>query len=152
MSRWSPVLLSSALALANVAAKADDLPGVADADRARSNYMLNCEGCHGHDGMGNAAAQVPRMKGFVGNFLRVPGGREFVVQVPGSANAALDDAELAELLNWLLPTISAAELPSTYEPYSAREVSRLRKTPEIDVVGRRTRLLRAMQREGLIPD
>ena len=49
--------------------------------RARVDYMLNCQGCHLPDGDG--AGDVPRMKNFVGNFLKVPGGRAFLVQVPG---------------------------------------------------------------------
>ena len=130
--------------LAGLPALGDDPAGVDDPLRARTNYMLNCQGCHGADGAGNAAAEVPRMKDFVGNFLRVPGGREFMVRVPGSANAALSDAELAELLNWLLPRISPDEMPADFVPYDASEVARLRRVPETDVAGRRAALIEAM--------
>lgn len=110
-----------------------------NAERARVNYMLNCQGCHLPDGGG--VGDIPRMKGFVGNFLRVPGGREFVVRVPGSANAALDDASLAELLNWMLVEISAGELPEGFQPYTAKEVGRYRAQPLSDVNAVRTELI-----------
>ncbi len=100
----------------------------ADDARARINYMLNCQGCHLPHGEG-VAGSVPSMNGYVGNFLHVDGGREFLVQVPGSANAALTDAELAELLNWLLVTFSGSELPAGWRPYDAAEVGELRAKP-----------------------
>lgn len=136
----TPVSLSAAgTALPSIA-----LPGVANENRARINYMLNCQGCHGSDAQGSKLASVPRMKNFVGNFLRVPGGRAYLVQVPGSANASLDDAELAELLNWMLPTLSAAQMPSPFSPYTANEITALRYSPQEDVMGTRERLIHAI--------
>jgi len=113
-----------------------------NADRARINYMLNCQGCHLPDGGG--VGDIPQMKNFVGNFLKVPGGRAFLVQVPGSANAALDDAALAELLNWMLLEISAAQLPEDFEPYTAAEVGQYRAVPLSDVNAVRLPLIQKM--------
>lgn len=110
-----------------------ELGGVNDTRRAHTNYMLNCQGCHGPDGGGTSDGAVPLMKGCVGSFLSVPGGREFLVQVPGSANSALDDASLAEVLNWMLHTMSEDSLKRSLIPYTALEVSRLRKAPIADV-------------------
>lgn len=115
-----------------------------DSERARLNYMLNCQGCHLPDGSGVEDA-VPRMNGFVGNFLHVPGGRDFLVRVPGSANAALDDAALAELLNWILVTMSPAELPPDWTPYTAGEVRELRAAPLREVEKVRARLVRSIE-------
>lgn len=56
------------------------------------NYQLQCEGCHLGDGTGSAANDTPKMKGFVGNFLKVDGGREFLVRVPGVSQSALNNA------------------------------------------------------------
>ena len=131
--------LSAALVLALGAANAWGGDLEINAERARVNYMLNCQGCHLPDGDG--VGDIPRMKGFVGNFLKVPGGREFLVQVPGSANAALDDAALAELLNWMLLEISAAQLPKNFAPYRAEEVGRYRAQPLSDVNAVRTGLI-----------
>jgi mono/diheme cytochrome c family protein len=125
---------------------ADNLPGVENSDRARVNYMLNCQGCHGPDGAGAADGVVPTMKDFVGKFLEVAGGREFLVRVPGSANAALSDARLAEVLNWMLPKISPAEIPADFAPYTAAEVATLRRQPLADVAAVRAALVAKMAR------
>ena len=113
--------------------------GDSNANRARLNYMLNCQGCHLPDGRG--IGDIPQMKNFVGNFLRVPGGREFIVQVPGVANAPLTDAALAELLNWMLAEISPNQLPDNFQPYAATEVGRYRAEPLADVQATRTPLI-----------
>ena len=133
------------------AAKPEVVPGVANENRARINYMLNCQGCHGPTAEGNDAADIPRMKDFVGSFFRVAGGREFLVQVPGSSSAAVDDAELAELLNWMIPYFSKNELPGNYAPYTVSEVSRLRRIPEEDVAGKRRSLVEAINKLD-VPD
>ena len=70
-------------------------PVNADDRQARINYMLNCQGCHTPDGSG-APGKVPSLKNFMGNFVQVEGGREFLIQVPGAAQSTLSDAELAE--------------------------------------------------------
>ena len=112
-------------------------------DRAQSNYMLNCQGCHLADGSG-LPGSVPSMRNFVGSFLAVPGGRDFLVQVPGSANAPISDAELAELLNWILTTMSAEQLDEDFEFYSSAEVEQTRKTVLVDVADVRSSLVARM--------
>jgi len=114
----------------------------ASAAQARVDYMLNCQGCHLPEGEG--AGDVPRMKDFVGNFLKVPGGREFLVRVPGSANAALDDARLATLMNWMLLEISREQLPADFQPYTADEVGRYRAEPLREVLETRAELLQQL--------
>lgn len=121
-----------------------------DTERAQVNYMLNCQGCHLPLGQGVEGA-VPRMSGYVGNFLRVPGGREFLVQVPGSANAAIDDAALAELLNWLLVTMSPNELPQSWRRYTAAEVGALRVSPLREVEDVRARLVKRIEQSNTPP-
>lgn len=114
-----PVALGAVLALAPVAAGAQ-----APVRSPRVNYMVNCQGCHLPDGRG-MAGKVPAMRGYLANFLRVEGGRDFLVRVPGVANAALSDAELAALLNWLIPAMGP-RLPAGFTPYTEEEVHRLR--------------------------
>jgi hypothetical protein len=87
------------------------------------------------------------MKDFVGNFLHVEGGREFIVQVPGSANAPINDQELRDVLNWMLVEFSAAQMPDNFIPYTADEVGRLRRQPLIDVNGTREQLIRKIEKE-----
>ena len=78
-----------------------DAPSVAAASSARSQYVLSCAGCHGFDGAGSKRSNVPDMRR-LGLFLRVPGGREFIVKVPGVMGSGLDDAQGAAVTNWVL--------------------------------------------------
>jgi mono/diheme cytochrome c family protein len=122
-------------------ATAGKISGVSNEERARSNYMIHCQGCHMPQGEGMADRTVPKMAGFVGLFLHVDGGREFLVQVPGSANTSLDDRDLAELLNWILSTMSPSELPDSFLPYTPHEVGDLRKSPLAEVAQTRKALV-----------
>lgn len=114
----------------------------------RMNYQLHCSGCHQIDGAGSAAHNIPRMKGVVGHFLRTPEGRAFLVQVPGTANSGLNDAQVAELLNWMLPAISAAEMPADFQPYTPDEVTRLRTHKLADVAAHRQRVVLRLRELG----
>ena len=62
-----------------------------------------------------------------------------------AAIAALDDASLAELLNWILVTMSPGELPPSWVPYSAGEVAELRSAPLREVEKVRAGLVRSIQ-------
>ena len=106
------------------------------------DYALNCQGCHLDDGAGTPDS-VPPLAGSVGRFLRVPGGREFLVQVPGVATSPLDDAALAAVLNWMLERFGPPHLPATYAPYTAAEVGALRQKPLTNVDRVRADLIRA---------
>ena len=88
------------------------------------------------------------MRGFVAEFLKVPGGRDFLVQVPGSANAPLSDAELAELLNWILTTMSSKELGDDFDYYTTDEVSLARAIVLQDVAKTRADLVANMNPRG----
>ena len=129
-------------------ASAENLTGVDNPARAKMNYMLNCQGCHGPQGAGSADGAVPTMQNYVGNFLSIEGGREFLVRVPGSANAALDNKALAELLNWMLPTLSPGQMPEIFSPYLPEEVGRLRAEPLRDVGGARAVLVAQIEQDS----
>ncbi len=120
------------------------LLAVSAAARAESpafNYVLHCQGCHLEDGAGTPGSGIPALAGSVGRFARVPEGRAYLTRVPGVTAAPLDDATLAELLNWVLHHFSAAELPSDFAAYTADEIARGRRLPLTDVEGTRRRLL-----------
>lgn len=125
-------------------AKAASIPGVSNIARARTNYGLNCQGCHLASGAG-APGRVPDMVGFVSRFLGAPGGREYLGRVPGVTNAAVDDQDLAELVNWTLYTFDPEHIPADFRPYTAEDIALYRRqsfTVEADVV--RRRLLREL--------
>jgi hypothetical protein len=88
-------------------------------------YVMNCWGCHKPGGEG-IPGTVPRLKDTVGNFLRVPGGRQYLIEVPGVAGSALSNAQVAQVLNWLLVTFSKDQLPPDFKPYTEAEVARYR--------------------------
>src|ERR1700675_4308740 len=75
--------------------------GVDNPQRAWQHWTLNCQGCHRPDGTGSAGT-TPSLKGTVGRFLSVPGGREYLGRVPGVATSPLSNADLSELMNWML--------------------------------------------------
>ncbi|WP_411339421.1 cytochrome C [Sphingopyxis sp. J-6] len=104
------------------------MPGVANPARARQNWILTCQGCHRADATGTPQT-TPTMAGFVAQFLQVPGGREYLAQVPGVATAALSDDALAEVLNWSLLRFDPAHVPGDFTPYTPAEVGRLRLQP-----------------------
>ncbi len=115
----------------------------ADERRARFNYMMNCQGCH-QAGAQGLEGKVPQMKGFVGYFTRSEAGRKFLIQVPGSATAPVNDEELTELMNWILHTFSGEQLVDDFVPYTVSEVARLRRNVEADPVARRDAILQSL--------
>jgi hypothetical protein len=123
---------------------------LAEDQAARNNYMLHCQGCHTPDGSG-APGKVPSLKGFMGHFLAVDGGREFLIRVPGAAQSALSDSELAAVSNWMLINFSGDQLPADFRPYTAPEVSALRADVLIDVASVRAGLVARMQDAGIVP-
>ena len=118
------------------------------ADFARQNYILRCSGCHQIDGTGAPTSGVPNIKGVLGHFPRLAEGRAFLVQVPGTSNSALNDAEVAELLNWMLKHFSPNEMPVNFVPYTASEVTRLRAEKLNDVTGARTSVVKKLAEMG----
>lgn len=120
------------------------LGGVAAAETPHINYMLECQGCHLADGTG-FAGKVPALKNFVGRFLTVAGGREFLVRVPGSAQSALDDRELAEVLNWIIRRFGPDDVSRDFVAFTREEVMRYRGRPLTDVESVRSELMRHMR-------
>jgi hypothetical protein len=104
------------------------------------DWVLECQGCHRRDGSGTPSS-VPAIRDSVAGFLHVPGGREYLVQVPGVAQAPLDDAQLAGVVNWMLTRFDAAAVPKDFVPYTAAEVAKLRQTPLVDPESVRRKLI-----------
>lgn len=103
------------------------------------NYMLHCQGCHLPGGIGHPGI-VPKMQGEVGAFLNSAAGRAYLVQVPGAAQSSLDDAELAAVLNWMLPAFDQ-RVKADFTRYTAEEVARYRKTQLTNVSTVRRKIL-----------
>lgn len=112
------------------------------------DYRLHCQGCHLVDGRG-MPGKVPSLAGEVAKFLSVPGGREFLIRVPGVANSRLSDAETAQLMNWMLRAFDPDHAPADFVPYTAEEVAPLRDDPLREVREHRRRLIKAMENSKL---
>jgi mono/diheme cytochrome c family protein len=117
----------------------------AHAEPPQVNYMLHCMGCHLMDG-GGMPPEVPRLAGRVGYYLEVPEGRRYLVQVPGAAQSLLDDAALADVLNWILAELGRESVSAGFEPYTGAEVGRYRRRPPEDIDALRWRLARQIGR------
>lgn len=126
-----------------------DAPSRVTPATARATYVLHCAGCHGADGAGLPHGYVPGLQR-LGDFLRVPGGREFVIKVPGVMGSGLDDAQVAEVTNWVLATIARDSVPPAHAPYAAADVARARAAPLADVMAERRRLQQQADRLGVV--
>ena len=71
--------------------------------------------------------RVPTLVDEIGRLVASPAGREYVVRVPGVSQSALDDEDLAVVLNWILETFNADTLPADFRSYSAGEITEARE-------------------------
>jgi len=131
-------LLPCALALLVCAGAAAGSPEI--------DYMLHCQGCHRADG-GETPGSVPALDGMVARFLTVPGGRAFLVQVPGSAQSALAYGVVAANYNCIGARWGREGDPADAPPYTEAEVARLRGVPLVEVDAVRADLVAAMEAE-----
>lgn len=97
------------------------------------NFLHYCAGCHLPDGSGKPSKGIPNMQGVLGQFLRVEGGRAFIIKVPGVSHSPLGDGDVAALINWLLDGIAQPSTPPNTPPYTAAEVTRLRSERMVDI-------------------
>lgn len=112
--------------------------------QASRDYAVQCQGCHGAKGE-IGRQEMPILSGNISTFLSVPGGRAYLVQVPGVATSPLSDSRLADLLNWMLSEFDADNVPKEHLPYKAGEVGLLRQNSLIPNAGN----VRAKLREAM---
>lgn len=106
--------------------------------RGQVNYMLQCQGCHKADGSG-IDKTVPDLRTHGRNFIESVDGRPYFIAVPGSANAPLTDAELAEVVNYIIKNILESSDAKLF--YSEQEITRFRKMRMLDVSQKRRGLI-----------
>lgn len=128
--RLSALILALAGLALGVGATAGEatMRGVPNPQQAHVDYILKCQGCHRIDGSGDDRSNPP-MNGMVARFLAVPGGREFLARVPGVSTVNLDDARLANLVNWTLYRFDPEHVPANFRPYTPAEIGQLRRHP-----------------------
>lgn len=113
------------------------------------DYMLYCMGCHGPEAQG-VPGKVPPLAGALPRYMRIPEGRNYVLRVPGAANSALSDAQLAAVLNWLA-TSYALRGETVPAAFSAAEVSQVRHKPLASVLATRSAVIQALSASGPTP-
>ncbi len=128
----------AAAALAGVPALPEET-----ARSARVNYLLYCAGCHLPDGHGSPGA-VPDLREYLGEFAQHEHTRSFIARVPGASGAPVSDAELTDVLNWILLTMNGEQLRPGFSLYTVEEVARYRSDPLIDVEPVRKELIRSL--------
>jgi hypothetical protein len=113
------------------------------------DYLLYCMGCHGAQAQG-VPGKVPPLATSLALFMRSADGRNYLLRVPGAANSALSDTQLAAVLNWLAESYGAPGEPRP-APFTVAEVTEVRHTPLADVQARRREVIRALAATGATP-
>jgi mono/diheme cytochrome c family protein len=117
---------------------------------AAQDYMLHCMGCHGTQAQG-VPGKVPPLANSLTRFMRSPEGRNYVLRVPGAANSALSDGQLAAVLNWLATTFDKGAASSNLPAFTTEEVTRLRHTPLVSVLAVRSAVVKNLAATGPAP-
>jgi cytochrome c553 len=125
------------------------LVGAAHASPAQ-DYMLYCMGCHGAEAQG-VPGKIPPLAHALGRYMRTPSGRNYVLRVPGAANSALSDAQLAAVLNWLAQQFNAEDLTADVALFSVSEISAVRHSPLASVLAARREVVRNLAATGTAP-
>ena len=118
------------------------IPVVARADPPAQLYMLNCWGCHRPNGEG-IPGTAPPLRSAV-DFLRVPGGREYLISVPGVALSPLSNEQAADVMNWILKSFSKDRIAADFKPYTADEIAKARTTHLLYIKKARAELVTEM--------
>lgn len=119
----------------------------ADAPPVREDYVLHCSACHGPNGEG-AGTVTPSLRQ-TGRIASLPGGRDYLMRVPGAAQSPLDDARLARLLGWVVEELGGASPPNEFPTsFTAEEVGRARRRPLRDPGAARRALFEAQVEPG----
>lgn len=69
---------------------------------------------------------VPTLHNELGMMMSVQEMRGYLARVPGSAHAPITDAELTEVLNWMLEEFNGETLPQNFEKLTVEEVTKAR--------------------------
>ena len=133
--RIAPAALLTALA---AAACAHLEP--AELAQVRQAYFLHCMGCHGENGAG-LAGQVPDLRKDLARLAALPGGRAYVLRVPGVTQTTLAPEQTAAVLNYTLREFGGSDVARRIAPFTAAEVARARGAPLLELTATRANVL-----------
>lgn len=120
------------------------LAGETTTSSARANYILHCSGCHGMSGAGTVEGGIPAFPNSVGHIAGSELGRTYITHVPGVVSTEMEDAEIAEVLNYILD-----EWSDGGQHFTAKEVTRRRAENVGDVVELRREVVEELKRAGV---
>ncbi|MBQ2262290.1 MAG: hypothetical protein II336_13080 [Loktanella sp.] len=112
---------------------------------AQTNFILRCSGCHGTAGLGTPDGEVPTFPNSVGHIAESDIGRTYMMHVPGVISASLSNAEIADVMNFILSQWSDGNAA----PYTEAEVNARRAIPVEDVVAYRRLVVQELAAEGV---
>jgi len=102
-----------------------------DPELASSDFIEHCAGCHGVGGH-SAPANLPELYNRVGWLMCTPESRAYLIHLPNVAHSRIkDNAELADMLNYMVFVVGGASAPAGTKPFTAEEVARERAHPLI---------------------
>ena len=105
----------------------DPATTMSDPAQARVDYIENCGGCHGVRG-DTVPAHLPELAGRVGWFMCTPEARAYLLRLPNVAHSRIkDNAELADLMNYVVFVLGSGTAPAGTPPFTADEVAFNRK-------------------------
>ena len=122
----------------------------ANAANPTQDYALNCMGCHGTEARG-IPGKVPPLANALSRFMRSPEGRNYVLRVPGAANSALSNEQLAAVLNWLAVTYDSSASATQPAPFTSTEVAAVRHQPLLSVLATRSAVVHNLATTGPSP-
>src|SRR3954463_1915565 len=123
---------------------------MANAANPAQDYALNCMGCHGTEAQG-IPGKVPPLANALSRFMRSPEGRNYVLRVPGAANSALSNEQLAAVLNWLAVTYDSSVSATRPAPFTSTEVAAVRHQPLLSVLATRSAVVHNLATTGPSP-
>jgi hypothetical protein len=123
-----------------IAGIASLLISIAMSASPKSDYMIHCMGCHLLNGKG-LPPDVPAFDSTLGDIVGKPGGRAYLIQVPGASQSHIDDERLAKVLSWLLHQYVGDDLPEDFQDISTLEVNQFRSVTLKNPALARTHLL-----------
>ena len=122
------------------------MSGLARAGAGSDIFQNNCVICHQADATG-LPGMYPPLADSIGGYVAIPAGRAYLVHVvsfgmtgPISAHEEkydgvmqpwpqLGDKDIADVLNYVLTTFNAKQLPKNFKPLTADESAKYRAKP-----------------------
>ena len=133
-------MIAPAALLTALAATACAHPEPAALAQVRQDYFLHCMGCHGERGAG-LAGQVPDLRTDLARLAALPGGRAYVLRVPGVTQTSLAPWQTAAILNYTLREFGGTDVARRIAPFTAAEVAQARGAPLLELTAARANVL-----------